>query len=184
MALAVNADVVEWLELDETLDPPRLQKRTALIDRILEAASEAVQSHANRRFDSVTEQRTFHPEGRPADLTVGDVRLVTEVTEAGETLDGENWRLMPPAMQGRPSRTLRRLRCSGWGSPVTVAASWGWPSVPDAVVQATTMLAARLYQRSQSPTGSATMGGEQFYVRTVDPDIAALIAAYKLPAVG
>jgi hypothetical protein len=60
---------------------------------------------------------------------------------------------------------------------VQVTAKWGWPAVPDAVVQATLIKAARLYHRKDSPQGVAGFGdfGPVRISRGEDPDICSLL---------
>lgn len=71
---------------------------------------------------------------------------------------------------------------------VAVTAFYGYAmTVPDAVVQAATMLAARLYQRRSSPLGiAAGMSPEMGPVRIgrLDHDVAALLTGYRKLAVG
>ena len=90
-----------------------------------------------------------------------------------------------------PYDTIVRVNGS-WPQPtsgrnsVEVTGWWGYAmTVPDSVVQAATMLAARLYQRRSSPLGFQTgMSPESGVVRIhrVDPDIAALLTGYRLLA--
>ncbi|MDX2921298.1 hypothetical protein PV370_25695, partial [Streptomyces sp. NE06-03C] len=71
------------------------------------------------------------------------------------------------------------------GAGVQVTARWGWPAVPDEIVQATLIQAARLYKRKDSPegvTGSAEWGVVRLSRR--DPDVWALIEHYVLPGFG
>lgn len=64
---------------------------------------------------------------------------------------------------------------------VKVTARWGWPAVPDAVKQATLILAATLFKRHESPTG--ILGGGDFgTIRVgtiVDPHVTMLLAPYR-----
>jgi hypothetical protein len=65
---------------------------------------------------------------------------------------------------------------------VRVTAKWGWPAVPDTVVQATLIQASRLYRRKDSPEGvlgSAEWGTVR--LGRVDPDVYALIQQLILP---
>lgn len=64
---------------------------------------------------------------------------------------------------------------------VKVTARWGWPAVPDAIKQATLILAATLFKRHESPTG--ILGGGDFgTIRVgtiVDPHVTMLLAPYR-----
>jgi hypothetical protein len=70
-----------------------------------------------------------------------------------------------------------------WPAPtVEITARFGWPEVPDEIVQATKILAARLWRRAVSPEG--VVGSEQWGVvrlSRTDPDVQALIDPYVLP---
>jgi hypothetical protein len=64
---------------------------------------------------------------------------------------------------------------------VKVTARWGWPAVPDAIQQATLILAASLFKRHESPTG--VLGGGEFGVvrvgTLVDPHVRMLLDPYR-----
>jgi hypothetical protein len=64
---------------------------------------------------------------------------------------------------------------------VKVTARWGWPAVPEAVKQATLILAASLFKRHESPTG--LLGGGEFgQIRVgtiVDPHVTMLLQPYR-----
>jgi hypothetical protein len=83
---------------------------------------------------------------------------------------------------GRPITDL--YGAPGWlpsTGRVRVTAKWGWPSVPDAVVQATILQAARLYRRRDSPQG--VLGNAEWgaiRVSRLDPDVAALVWPFTL----
>lgn len=69
---------------------------------------------------------------------------------------------------------------------VRVTAQWGWPAVPDAVKQATLIMAAALFKRHESPTG--VLGGGEFGVvrvgSRIDPDVKMLLDPYRYLSVG
>lgn len=64
---------------------------------------------------------------------------------------------------------------------VQVVGTWGWPGVPEAVKQATLILASRVFHRKDSPYGVAGSSGlgEVVMIGKVDPDVVALIAPYR-----
>lgn len=66
------------------------------------------------------------------------------------------------------------------GFRVRVTAQWGWPSVPDDILQATLILARRLFSRKDSPSG--VMGSAEWVVNLAksDPDVVKLTERYKL----
>lgn len=71
---------------------------------------------------------------------------------------------------------------------VEVTAWFGYGmAVPDSVVQAATMLAARLYQRRSSPLGFQAGASPEFgpvRIGRIDPDVASLLSGYRRVAVG
>lgn len=75
-----------------------------------------------------------------------------------------------------------------WPRPVPVfigawaqvtATAWGWPEVPEAIRQATLILAARVYKRANSPMGVESFSDYSRRVLSQDPDLQALIGDYK-----
>ncbi len=67
---------------------------------------------------------------------------------------------------------------------VRVTAKWGWPVVPDAVKEATILVAVALYKRPDAPFGVA--GFDQFGAVRVrdDPTVVELLARYVHPTAG
>ena len=164
-----------------------------LLAQALTAASRAVEQYCDGRVfylaDNVS-ARTFP--GRRTICTPDGYRLMVDdigddtdlVAEVG---DGTTWTELTDvefypdnaldkglAIEGLVSQTdwsaYRRAR---------VTASWGWPSVPAAVKQATLLQASRLYRRKDSPEGVA--GSSEWgliRVPNLDPDVKALLAPY------
>ena len=185
MAIGTVAQLEEWANLQMLPDQNARADRQALLLRLLESATSMVESYCNRQFETATEERTFYPEWQRPELEIGDVQSITAISEDGEALAAGDWRLQPSPIPGRPFRFLQRLQTAGWLPPVAVTGVWGWAAVPDAVVQAAVMLANRLYQRRDTPTGTATYGGEagSYYIRVNDPDVGALLNPFKIAAV-
>lgn len=69
---------------------------------------------------------------------------------------------------------------AGFDGRIQITGLWGWPSIPDPIVQATTILAGRLLNRSRTPTGIVALGMDGVGVRlpSLDPDVQALIGPY------
>jgi hypothetical protein len=64
-----------------------------------------------------------------------------------------------------------------------VTARWGWPAIPDQVVEATLIQAARLYKRKDSPEGvTASSDWGPIRVTKADPDVKALLSDFVIPA--
>ena len=64
---------------------------------------------------------------------------------------------------------------------VQVTATFGWPSIPEPVTQATIIQASRLFKRYDSPLGVAGFGdmGAIRVSRALDPDVAQLVEPYR-----
>ena len=131
----------------------------------------------------------------PAELDRATSIVVKEDTSDDGTFDttltSSDWFLEGDQA---PYRTIKRV--SGvWPQPrsgrasVQVEGFYGYDStgVPAPVVQASTMLAARLYQRHSSPLGfQAGIGGDFGAIRIgrgLDPDVAAMLDTYKRAAI-
>lgn len=72
------------------------------------------------------------------------------------------------------------------GEPlVEVRGVWGWSAVPTAIEQATVILASRIFKRNDSPLGVAGFGDlGVIRVGKLDPDVEALINAFRKPRMG
>lgn len=175
--------------------------RDALLNTALASASRAIDQVTGRRFylDAAAGQRTFTPHRRVACDEAGERLLIDDVGNVGglvvETGSGTSWTVVTD-YEAAPDNALARgrpitglLRTSGtWisgTSRVRVTARWGWPTVPDEIVQATLIQAARLFKRKDSPegvTGSAEWGVVR--LSRTDPDVWALVQHFILPGFG
>lgn len=167
----------------------------------LTRASRAIDTKTGRRFylDSSATARTYNPHGRVLCTAGGRLLLVDDigsttglVVERGTTSSG--WTAIT-THETRPDNALTLgwpitglLLASGdWPSGSTrvrVTARWGWPSVPDEIVQACLLLANRFYLRKDSPegiAGSAEWGAIR--LSRWDPDVEVLIAPFIVPMV-
>ncbi|MFD9368779.1 head-tail connector protein [Streptomyces sp. NPDC060020] len=183
------------LSLDDTDD-----SRDALLEQALTAASRAIDKAVGRRFwlDGTAVQRVYRPQGRTVveddgtALLVDDIGstsgLIVETGSAGSWSTLTGWEALPDnaLADGRPITGL--LRSGSWGTGtnrVRITARFGWPAVPDEIVQATLIQANRLFKRKDSPegvTGSAEWGVVRLSRR--DPDVWNLIEPYVLPGFG
>lgn len=175
--------------------------RDTLLTKALTAASRSIDKATGRRFwlDPAPVVRTYRPGGRIVCEDDGEVLLVDDIGSiAGlvvETGSGSSWAALTgyestpdnALTDGRPITGL--LRVNGvWGyatSRVRVTARFGWPTVPDEIVEATKIQASRLFKRKDSPegvTGSAEWGVVRLSRR--DPDVWNLIEQYVLPGFG
>lgn len=175
--------------------------RDDALTQALTAASRSVDAYSGREPDGFTldesaTARTFDVHGRVVCMRNGRHKLL--IDELGATAglvvevgDGTTWTAVTDYRTG-PENALARswpidalTSPSGWGSDqVRVTAQWGWPSVPDQVVEATLLQAQRLYGRKESPQGVAG-AGEFGAIRLsrVDPDVRELLAPFTLPGI-
>jgi hypothetical protein len=177
-------------------------ERDGLLLRAATAASRQVDRHCGRRFwmDETATARVINPRRREvcdadgAHLLVPDIGddegLVVETGSAAggwTTLATGAYELEPTDAldQGQPVTQLLRLggRWSGGaGYRARITVRWGWPSIPDVAVQATTIQAARLFKRKDSPEG--VMGSAEWgaiRLSRVDPDVQGLLQTLVLP---
>ena len=178
--------------------------RDALLSQALATASRGIDRACGRRFylDAAPVQRTYNPLRRVVREDDGEILLVDDIGSVTglvvETGSGGNWTAVTgyetvpdnALADGRPVTGL--LRPNGiwsWNisstTRVGITAQFGWPAVPEEVVQATLIQAARLYRRKDSPegvTGSAEWGVVRLSRR--DPDVWNLIEQFVLPGFG
>ena len=174
--------------------------RDALLNKALDSASRYIEKLAGgRQFfaDATTTARTYQTRGRVLGGVDGEALLVDDISsttglvvEVGSTTFTAvtDYEVGPEnaIARGYPINSL--LRLSGTWSValrprVRVTAKWGWPAVPDDIVQATLIQAARYYKRKDSPEG--VMGSAEWgtvRVAKTDPDVQALVQPFILPS--
>lgn len=163
----------------------------------LRAASTVIETNCMRKFTqgSPGEVRVFRNYPSPDYVLIGDVITITAIT-GGDGLSlvaGTDYYLDPVRVNypGPPYDVLRSTSPPnlysqlGYGflakTPLTITGTWGWPSVPAPVKEATLILASRYLQRSRSaPFGILTFGdgGEAARLTRTDPDMAMLLGPY------
>ncbi|GLZ36216.1 hypothetical protein Lesp02_84030 [Lentzea sp. NBRC 105346] len=172
-----------------------------LLEPALASASRSIDNATGRRFwidDSAT-ARVYRPAERTVVQRGGVLLLVDDIADTTELVVEQgttgSWTALTD-YETEPENALARsrpitglLRLGAWGGGyamrVRVTARWGWPSVPDEVVQATLIQAARLYRRKDSPEGvTSTSEWGPIRVNRLDPDVQALLAHLVLPAFG
>lgn len=175
--------------------------RDDLLSQALSAASRGIDTTCGRRFDldATASARTYRPGGLLAPDDGGQALLVDDI---GDTTDllvevgaGTSYTELAGVetgpdnaiVRGRPVTSL--LYPGAWpvggAQRVRVTARWGWPTVPEEIVQATLIQASRLYKRKDSPEG--VMGSAEWGVVRLsrrDPDVWALIEHYMAPGFG
>jgi hypothetical protein len=171
-------DFKAYLKIQDSADDEQLTLAIA-------AASRAVDTYCRRQFGrtDTPETRTFtsyHDRAQclwaaETDDYFGQVLVTvcgTAVTGTPEPINAPNY--------GRP---YTRVAVLSPGS-VAVSGNFGWTAVPDAVVQATMIQAARINKRRDSPfgvAGSPQDGSELRLLAKLDPDVQVLLAGYKRP---
>ncbi len=163
------------------------------LQRALTRASRAIDDRTGRRFfaDDNTSARTYRTAGRLAAdegrwlLVVDDIADTSVTVELG---DGTTWTAytdyeLDPENAVARGRAVTGLARASWpASRVRVTARWGWPAVPDPIVEATLLLANRRFMRRDSPEGVAGLAQEgPVRVSRFDPDIEDLVAPYVIP---
>lgn len=185
------AEVKAALRITDNIDD-------TLLENAVEAASRRIDGECSRRFyiDATTSARTYAA-NRSAFVFVDDIATTTGlVVKVDDTFSGAYSTTltvgtdyqnepMNAAAQNEPITLLRALNT---GFPVEnngralieVTAKWGWPAIPDAIREATVLLAARQFKRLDSPLGVAGFGDlGAIVVRRIDPDVAAMVAPFK-----
>ena len=185
------AEVKAALRISDSVDD-------TLLENSVEAASRRIDGECSRRFyaDGSATARTYAAD-RNDFLFVDDIStlsgLVVKVDDDSDgTFEttytiGSDFQVEPSnaIAQGNPVYLLRALDkmfpiSDAGRTLVQVTADWGWPSVPDAIREATVLMAARHFKRYESPLGVAGFGDiGAIIVRRIDPDVAMLISPFK-----
>lgn len=163
----------------------------------LSAASKAIERDCGRRFwadAAATNIRYFTPSEAWA-VTIDDLVTCTSVAvDTGGTgtfgttwTSGTHFDLSPynAAADSEPYTRLE-LRSSAtmpnYTRSIKITGKWGWPAVPDDIVQATSIYASRLFKRArEAPFSVFGVGvdGASVRISRTDPDVAALITPFN-----
>lgn len=166
--------------------------RDATLERAIGAASRQIDRHTERVFYK-TESETRQYESNCPNLLVVDDLL--ELTGLETDTDGDlqyediwgetDWYLT----RENPSTPYTSIATTPLGlytfprgkKAIQVTGDWGWEAPPDEVVQATLLLALRLFQRKDAPFGIVGSGelGQMRAVVSMDPDVKSLLAPYR-----
>lgn len=201
--MPVTNGYTDRVSLKATLDIASETFADSDIDSAINAASRLVDAYCQRRFylDASASARQF---------TSTERRLVrfddaADVTELATDEDGDgtyetvwvasDFRLEPlnAAAKSEPWTRARVTQDGDHVFPFTVAAvrvtaQWGWPAVPDLVVEATRIQASRLLKRTrEAPFGVAGVsfeGAPMRLLNRLDPDVELMLQTLrKWPAV-
>lgn len=163
-------ELKDRLDVDDTVDDEKLT-------RALSAASESVRGFCRRDFGQETtpSARVYRPLG-PCVAHVDDFHttdgLVIATDDDGDgtfetTWDASDYQLEPlnGVVDGEPGWPFWRIRAVGdrtfpryRRASLQVTAQWGWAEVPDAVREATLIIAEELYKLKDAPFGVAGFG--------------------------
>jgi hypothetical protein len=191
----------EYAELAELKDMRQVTGNEAdeALQKRLTRASRAIDDRTGRRFyaDGSVSARSYRTSGRVVAGDDGELLLVDDIsTTTGlivEVGDGTSWNAVTDYLtdpenaivRGRAIEALIR-DCGRWSTRrVRVTAAWGWPAVPDGIVEATLLLANRRFMRRDSPEGVSGWASEgAVRVSRFDPDIEDLIEPFLKPGFG
>lgn len=170
--------------------------RDTILTRKLKAASRAVNGYCKRVEDGfwlaeTATTRVFDMAGRLDETgrtvwvddigSLTDLAIGTGTAGAFTAVTGFDTTVGNQLAGGRAIESI--YLPGGWpswsGLQLQVTARWGWPAVPDDVVEATIIEAVRLYKRKDTPEGvfgSADWGAVR--MTRYDPDYVSLLQPY------
>ena len=169
------------------------------IDAAINAAEAEVDNYTGRSFavPGSTSTKVYRPMNDRVVL-VDDIAQTTSLVLKVDTSDDGTYDTQLTVtsefvVDGNtaPYRVIRRVDGSAFPrytsdrATIQITAYFGYGmSIPKAIVQASTVLGARLYQRRSSPLGfQAGLEGDAVRISRIDPDVRALLSGYRLPAV-
>ena len=167
----------------------------------INAATTSIDDLCGRVFTTDTSATARIYRAQPYYTVVADIHTTTDLViktdTSGDGTYDTTWAStdyqMEPLNNVAKGFPLRNIRAVGdytfpvYGdglASVEVTAKWGWASLPEPVEQACLMLSSRLYNRKASPMGVIGVGDfGPVRISRSDPDIAAMLLRYALPAV-
>lgn len=182
MSYASLTQLAEHLQIADALDDD-------VLELALQAAERQVEEWCRRTFvpvdadsDTATE-RLYRNYG--TSLWIDDVVAVdtVEVDSGGGYVTIDTYDLEPfnNVAHGKPYQQVTFDR--EWSGKFKITGWFGWPSTPDAVVQAVVLQAARLAQRRNAQFGVATVPGldgtGMRLLAKLDADVELLLAPYR-----
>jgi hypothetical protein len=193
-AYATLAEVKGALRVADTIDD-------ALISTAIEAASREIDGHTERFFyNAGTASRVF----LPTDSFLTEIDDLISLNKLETSSDGDafdiewsasEYQLEPlNGLVGGLEHPFTRIRAvdnklfpvwdlkntNAYKATVKVTGVWGWPQIPQAIHQATILLASRQFSRYNAPLGVAGFGDiGAINITRVDPDVMALIAPFR-----
>jgi hypothetical protein len=170
----------------------------AILEREIESASRRVDGYCGRFFYQKQATINCYPYNEyllvfPADLATSTVTIKIDTnadgTYATTLVQGTDYILQPTdtMLQGRPYNNARMV--GGQTFPLEVepsfptcqiAGTFGWPSIPNDIREATILLTIRQFARLNAALGVVGFADMAINVRAVDPDVRDLLQPYVL----
>lgn len=162
------------------------------IQRAIAAASRGIDEYTGRFFFTSVGTR-YYTAYEPGYVDIDDLTTAGVLTtdQDGDGVFETSWTVntdytFAPFNAAADGKPYEKIRLQPYGSQrfpclpraVSVAGTFGWPSVPDQIVEATTIIATKLVKRKRdAPFGVIALGIDNFAVRIArtDPDVAFLL---------
>jgi len=183
-------------ELSKTLNLTGTTYADQDLKLALGAAKTAINNRCGRVFTlGSSETRKYYKAVSSDYVRIDDATTVTSVVVNGQTLvQDTDYYLDPVAITftGPPYDVLRAMpgtalpgygpfgMSTSWG-PVSVTGTFGWPTVPEPIKEATMIIGSKLLQRARSAPFAILSfgdGGEAARLTRSDPDVAMLLGPY------
>jgi hypothetical protein len=200
-APAAVTDYIDREDLKSTLSLTGQTYADADIDRAVTAASRGIDRVCGRRFypDADANHKRYYTPITADTVAIGDLITLTtlKTDNDGDSVFETTWTLntdftLEPlnAVEEGFGQPFNRIRVHPlgrnfllwpWPRSVEVTGMWGWPSPPEQVKQATSLLASRLLKRArEAPFGVVSLGfeGEAARIASSDPDLAFLVGDF------
>ena len=176
-------------------------KDDAAIESAIEAASRAIDGFTGRIFYQITATARVFTAVDSMWLELPDLVSVSsfQTDSDGDRTYEDTWAATDYDLEpynasdiGWPYTSVSPTPAGRYGFPVgarkgvKITGTWGFPAVPDAIAEATVILAIRYLKRKDAPfgvSGSPDLGLMQSIPRT-DPDVAAMVAPFRNLSVG
>jgi hypothetical protein len=170
-----------------------------LTDDIATAARDIDENCDQIFYETDVEIRSYIPQNPGYCITDGISEFVALTAQESVWVRDSDFMLEPQnaELQGRPFNAIRTIARpfiftlaqipSGWAGfdgRVYVTAKFGWPAVPNQIVQANKILAARLFHRRNAPLGVISFSNEvAFRMAGTDADAAKLLQPFGLVSI-
>lgn len=145
------------------------------------------------------ETRSYIPQNPGYCITDGISEFVALTAQESVWVRDSDFMLEPQnaALQGRPFNAIRTIArpfiftlsqipagWAGFDGRIYVTAKFGWPAVPNQIVQANKIMAARYFHRRNAPLGVISFSSEVgFRMAGADADAAGLITPFGLVSI-